>query len=298
MPELSGQMAVANTRKKPHHPAQVSPRSHLTSVVAGTPLRYNLPTPKPDCLMKLEPDTYALLSVDPWFSKLPQNLQQKLLSMGVQKHLPAGQAIVRRGQANSGLFCLLEGVVLAMSELEPGNEGVMAHFAPPAWFGETGLADGGAHTHTMKTESPCRVMHLPRSSLLTLLNEEPQLWHHISLLLTAKLRIAFFVLDEMIKLSPEQRIARRLLIQAAGLGLRHAYQPHIDIQQEQLAQTLGMGRSTLNPILRKWSAAKWIQLTYGRITILNLDELKVLAGYETWPESYKAALKTASVEQL
>lgn len=247
--------------------------------------------------MKLETDVSRVLAVDPWFSKLPPNLQHKLLSMGAQKHLPAGQAIVRRGQPNSGLFCLLEGVVLAMNELEPGNEGVMAHFAPPAWFGEIGLVDGGTHTHTMKTESPCTVMHLPRSNLLTLLNEEPQLWYHLSLLLTAKLRIAFFVLDEMIKVSPEQRVARRLLMQAAGLGLRQTYQPHIDIHQEQLAQTLGMARSTLNPILRKWSAAKWIQLTYGRITILNLEELKVLAGYETWPESYKDALKIASPEQ-
>lgn len=246
--------------------------------------------------MKLETDVYKLLAVDPWFSKLPPGLQQKLLSMGVHKHLPAGQAIVRRGQPNSGVFCLLEGVVLAMNELEPGNEGVMAHFAPPAWFGEIGLVDGGTHTHTMKTESPCTVMHLPRSNLLTLLNEEPQLWYHLSLLLTAKLRIAFFVLDEMIKVSPEQRVARRLLMQAAGLGLRQTYQPHIDIHQEQLAQTLGMARSTLNPILRKWSAAKWIQLTYGRITILNLEELKILAGYESWPESYKDALNTAPTE--
>ena len=105
MPELSGQMT---------HDAQVSPRSEMTRVVASTPLRYNRPTPKSDCLMKLEPDTYPLLSVDPWFSKLPKDLQHKLLSMGVQKHLPAGQAIVRRGQPNSGLFCLLEGVVLVV----------------------------------------------------------------------------------------------------------------------------------------------------------------------------------------
>ena len=185
---------------------------------------------------------------------------------------------------------LLEGVVLAMNELDPGNEGVMAHFAPPAWFGEIGLADGGAYTHTMKTTSPCTVMFLPRSAILSLLQETPQLWHHIALLLTAKLRISFFVLDEMIKPPAEQRVARRLLILAAGLGLRQTYQPHIDIQQEQLAQTLGMGRSTLNPILRRWSDAKWIQLTYGRITILNLDEIKAQAGYENWPEMYKNAL--------
>lgn len=242
----------------------------------------------------MAPDTSRLLAEDPWFSKLPQTLQQRILTYGIVKHIPAGQSIVRRGQANSGLYCLLDGVVLAMNELDPDNEGVFAHFAPPAWFGEVGLADGGPYTHTMKADAPSTVLHLPRSALLSWLQEEPQGWHHISMLLTAKLRIAFFVLDEMVKPPAEQRVARRLLIQAAGLGLRHTYRPHIDIQQEQLAQTLGMARSTLNPILRKWSDAKWIQLTYGRITILNLDELKALAGYENWPEMYKEALNTPS----
>lgn len=242
--------------------------------------------------MNLDAGISKLLATDPWFSKLPQSLQHKLLSIGMLKQVPAGQSLVRRGQPNHGLFCLLDGVMLAMNELEPGNEGVMAHFAPPAWFGEIGLVDGGPYTHTMKTESACTVMHLPRTALMSLLQDDPQLWFHLSLLLTAKLRIAFFILDEMVKLSPEQRVARRLLIQAAGLGLRQTYQPHIDIHQEQLAQTLGMARSTLNPILRRWSTAKWIQLTYGRITILNLDELKILAGYESWPEVYKDALKT------
>lgn len=243
--------------------------------------------------MTLEAAPTQLLAADPWFSKLPPNLQHRLLSMGVQKRLPTGQAVVRRGQPNCGLYCLLQGVVLAMNELEPGKESVMAHFAPPAWFGEIGLVDGGAHTHTMQTDTPCTVLHFPRSALLSLLQQEPLFWHHVSLLLTAKLRIAFFVLDEVAKLPSEQRVARRLLIQAAGLGLRHTYRQHIDIHQEQLAQTLGMARSTLNPILRKWNDAKWIQLTYGRITILELDRLKELAGCDTWPAEYKDVLNAA-----
>ena len=242
--------------------------------------------------MKLEANATKLLAVDPWFSQLPPPLQHKLLSMAVQKHFPAGQAIMRREQANRGLFCLLSGVLLVMNELEPGREGVLAYFDAPAWFGETGLFDGGPHTHTIQTDTPCTVMHLPRPALLALLREEPQTWHHLGLLVTAKLRIACFALDELVKLSPEQRVARRLLAQAAGLGMRQSYKPHIDIRQEQLAQTMGMARSTLNPILRKWSNANWIQLTYGRITILNLDELKVLACYETWPAMYKDALSS------
>lgn len=242
--------------------------------------------------MKLAPDTSLLLAEDPWFTKLPHTLQQKILTHGIAKHIPAGQSIVRRGQANNGLYCLLDGVALAMNELAPDNEGVLAHLTPPAWFGEVGLADGGPYTHTVKADAPCTMLHLPRPALVSWLQDEPQGWHHISMLLSAKLRIAFFVLDEMVKSPAEQRVARRLLIQAAGLGLRDTYRPRIDIQQEQLAQTLGMARSTLNPILRKWSDAKWIQLAYGRITILNLDELKALAGYENWPEMYKEALKT------
>lgn len=240
--------------------------------------------------MSLDSSHTTLLSKDPWFSKLPQHVQQQLLSMAVIKEFPAGQSIVKRGQANGGLYCLLEGVVLAMNELEPGNEGVLAPFAPPAWFGEIGLVDGGPYTHTMNADTACSVLFIARTSLLSLLQEDPAVWHHISMLVTAKLRIAFFILDEMVKPPAEQRVARRLLIQAAGLGLGQTYRAQINIDQEQLAQTLGMSRSTLNPILRRWSEAKWVQITYGRITITNLEELKGLAGYDSWPDEYKEAL--------
>lgn len=267
------------------------------AVARGISLGYNWLTQETDWHMNLDTHARGLLAVDPWFSKLPQSLQEKLLSMAAHKSLPAGQTIVRKGRANSGLFCLLQGVVLVMNELEPGKEGVLAHFDPPAWFGEIGLFDGGAHTHTVQTDTPCTLMHIPRSALLALLSAEPQTWHHLSLLLTAKLRVSLFALDELLKLSPEQRVARRLLAKAAGLGTRQSYNAHIHIRQEQLAQTLGMARSTLNPILRKWCTAQWIQLTYGRITILNLDELKILAGYESWPAMYKDVLKTHSTPQ-
>lgn len=244
-----------------------------------------------DRLMPPDTSHIQILDHDPWFSRLPPHIQQQLLSMAVVRQIPAGQSIVRRGQANSGLYCLLDGGVLAMNELEPGNEGVLAPFAPPAWFGEIGLVDGSPHTHTMNADTACSVLFIARHSLLALLQEEPAVWHHIAMLVTAKLRIAFFILDEMVKPPAEQRVARRLLIQAAGLGLGQTYRAQINIDQEQLAQTLGMSRSTLSPILRRWSDAKWIQITYGRITITNLEELKGLAGYDSWPDEYKEALR-------
>lgn len=240
--------------------------------------------------MRLETDAAKPLAMDPWFSRLPRSLQDKLLSMGVTRRLPAGQVVVRRGQAHGGLFCLLQGAVLVMNELEPGNEGVLALFEAPAWFGEVGLFDGGAHSHTVQTDTPCTVMHLPRSALLAMLHDEPQAWYHLSLLMAAKLRLAFFALDERLKLSPEKLVARRLLAMAAGLGTRGSYKARIPIRQEHLAQSMGLARSTLNPILRNWCGIGWIQLTYGQILIQDLEALKAVAGIEGWPATYKDAL--------
>ncbi|HET8870550.1 MAG TPA: Crp/Fnr family transcriptional regulator [Aquabacterium sp.] len=269
----------------------------VLSVAVSMALGYNRLTQETVRHMNVDHNDSGLLAVDPWFSKLPQQLQQKFLAMAVHKSLPAGQTIVRQGQPHCGMFCLLQGAALVMNELDSCKEGVLAHLDPPAWFGEIGLFDGGSHTHTVQTDTPCTLMHIPRSSLLALLHAEPQAWHHLSLLLATKLRVSLFAMDEMLRLTPEQRVARRLLAKAAGLGTRQSYNAHIHIRQEQLAQTLGMARSTLNPILRKWSNAQWIQLTYGRITILDLNELKVLAGYETWPAMYQDILRAAPAHE-
>lgn len=230
------------------------------------------------------------LKFDPWFSKLPTEFQDRLLPIGVPQKVPAGRTIFYRGDENSGMYCLLQGSVLIMNEVAPGQDGLLLQLTPTAWFGEIGVFDDGAHTHSAEADSPCSLLHFPRAPLLAILKKDPEYWQHLSKLLTTKLRLAFFAFDEFVRLPNETRLARRLLMVAAGAGHSKRFNPVIDLHQEQLAQSLGISRTTLNPILRKWADDGLITLSYGRITIDNVERFKEVAGYENWASVYKEGL--------
>lgn len=230
------------------------------------------------------------LELDAWFTRLPEELRKQLIAIGSVRRVAPRQTLFERGQPGSGVYCLLEGTVLVMNEAEPGHDSVLGLLDPPAWFGETGLFDDGPHTHTVVSGTESTVLYLPRTLLLRLLDESPQYWRCFSLLLTAKLRLSFFLFDDSVKTPLEVRFARRLLLKAAGMGIRTAYRPSIDIHQKEMAEVMGVGRSSLNPLLGNLAKRGLVRVEYGRITILDLDGIKELAGFHRWAGVYRSLL--------
>lgn len=64
--------------------------------------------------------------------------------------VPAGRTVVRDGQT------VREFIVLMSGAASNGNGSVT--LTPGAYFGEMGLIDGTAHTQTIQTESPIRLL--------------------------------------------------------------------------------------------------------------------------------------------
>lgn len=228
------------------------------------------------------PTTPRILQHDPWFTQLPPQLRERLLHVAVPRALPARRRLFSKGDPTSGLFALLEGAVKIYGEHDPGHDGLIGYLSPPAWFGEVGLFDGLPRTHTIETAVPCQLLYLPLPALRAVLREEPAWWSDVARLMAQKLRLAFFVLDDMTQASAHMRVVRRILMLAHNLAHLSPPQRTINIQQEQLSQMLGLSRQTVNPILRQLATDKVIEVSYGRITIQDLDRLKDMAHYDHW----------------
>lgn len=111
----------------------------------------------------------------------------------------------------------------------------------------------------------------------------------MALLLTQKLRFASLALDELAKTPPQPRVARRLVWMSVGLNPQTA-RDTIDIRQDQLAEMMGMSRTSVNAMLREMQRDGLVQLTYGRIRLLDADRLKRVARYEQGqPDTPRAA---------
>lgn len=210
-----------------------------------------------------------------WFAALPPGRQQALLQAAIVQRIPAGAALFRRGDANSGLYCVLEGAFLAGAVSANAREATLAMLEAPQWFGEIAFFDDGPRTHDAEARVASRVLLVPRAALQRLLATDPEWWHHLGQLLAEKVRALFVSLEDMAILAAPQRVARRLLAMANGHGMLAPgiVRPTIAVNQEQLGAMLSLTRQTISEVLRDFEAQGWLKRRYGAIELLDLGAL-------------------------
>lgn len=233
-----------------------------------------------------------ILPAGPLFYGLPEPLRVPLLALGLPRKAVPGQRIVTRDQPHSGLYCIVQGSVDLMNAPAAGQDCFLLSLDAPAWFGELGLFDGGPHPHEVRGRTPCAFLFFPRDALLALLAAEPGLWCWLGKLLSLKLRLSCFALDELSHMSTETKLARHVLVKAAGFGTGAASTRDISIQQEHLAHGIGVTRASITPILQDWRRRGIVQLRYAGITLLDLEQLKSIAAFSDWPLPMRELLTT------
>ncbi|MCT7318098.1 Crp/Fnr family transcriptional regulator [Ralstonia sp. CHL-2022] len=213
-----------------------------------------------------------------WFGGLGKPLQELLIDMAIVRRLADGEVLFRRGDPPDGLYCVVEGGIRVRATTADGREALLAVLEPVNWFGEIGVFDNQARTHDARGEGDTVLLHMPQTALMDLLERAPQHTHAFALLLTHKLRLAFSVLEETALLPASVRVARRLLLMAAGYGdLRLGTRRVLRVPQEQLALLLALSRQTVNLVLKDFQARGILRVAYGEIELLDLPGLRDIA---------------------
>ncbi|WP_322048193.1 Crp/Fnr family transcriptional regulator [Paraburkholderia sp. J67] len=231
----------------------------------------------------------AVLERSTWFASVPAALRASLRAAGRVRTLRAGERLFLRGDPADGVYCVLEGAVRVCAASAGGREALLALMGPASWFGEIALFDAGMRTHDAYAERDTTLFHVPRAALAALLDETPAYWHDFGRLLAQKLRIAFTAIEESALLSAAPRVARRLLLLAAGYGdagldapgdvaqnaaRPDAARPVVHVPQEDLALMLALSRQTVNQILRQFERDGLLLLRYGEIEIVDAARLE------------------------
>ncbi|MEJ5058382.1 MULTISPECIES: Crp/Fnr family transcriptional regulator [unclassified Pseudomonas] len=211
-----------------------------------------------------------------WFSHLPVSLQDSLLSAARVRQLSAGQRLFQRGDPPCGLYAVLEGAVRIGAVNEHGKEALLSLVEPPHWFGEICLFDGQPRTHDAFGLGPCTLLHIPQTTLLAMLDDQPAHWRQMALLMSQKLRLTFINLEQLSLMPAPTRLAHRLLMIAEGYGEIDEPRRVLQLPQEQLASLLSLSRQTTNQILKDLQGQGILKLGYGEIEILDVQRLRAL----------------------
>jgi CRP-like cAMP-binding protein len=216
-----------------------------------------------------------LLARGRWFAALPPGHRTALLQAGRLLRLPAGATLFQRGDANAGLYAVLDGAVRVGASDTPGREAVLSLLGPPQWFGEIACIDGGPRTHDAATTAPTTLLLVPQAALLALAEADAQWWRLLGQLLAEKVRALFAGLDDLTQLDAAARVARRLLAMAQGHGMLApgVAQRSVAVNQAQLGAMLSLSRQTVSEVLRDFEARGWVRRGYGAVELLDWDAL-------------------------
>jgi CRP-like cAMP-binding protein len=224
----------------------------------------------------------ALLSPNPWFASLPAAERRALLGAAERQRLAPGEMLFRQGDAvppgTGAFYGLLRGRLKASSLREDGKEAILVVLEAGNWFGEISLIDGQPRTHDATALGEAEVLAVPRRAFDTLM-KRPGFARGVSLLLAARVRSLYGMVEDATLRSTRARVARRLLLLARGDATQASDpRPVVPVSQESLAMMLGITRQTLSKELAVLVEAGAIVLGYRRIEIRSLSALRDLSS--------------------
>lgn len=209
-----------------------------------------------------------------WFAERSPALQEILWQQGQLKTLSSKQRMFARGQAFDGIYAVLDGMLRISGHHAAGKEALLAWVFPGQWFGEIALIDGLSRTHEVVAEQDALLLWIPAEALHRLLQQHPEYWRDMALLVTHKIRLLMQYFEEASVSSVETRLISRLMFMAQSVNPLSEAPTRLHLSQEQLADLLAVSRQTANQCLKQFEHKGWIRLGYRYIDLLDIDALQ------------------------
>ncbi len=211
-----------------------------------------------------------------WLKDYPLEIAESLVLEGQLVNLNVGEWAQAEGDDRSGLFVVIDG--LLHSYYAPlGDRVIMVGFAEPgSVIGHTTRYSGGPRHVTAVCAEPSIILEVSESGLDRVAAQSPEIWRAIASFAYNSMRNALRLAAEVISLQPRERIAARLLTIPKSENLGGV--PVIKVSQEMLGEMIGVTRKTINQHLSTFEHDGLIRVGYGRIELLDLAGLEVLAS--------------------
>jgi CRP/FNR family transcriptional regulator, cyclic AMP receptor protein len=185
-----------------------------------------------------------------------------------------GQVVFTTGDPGDTLIVVLTGRVKVVVRSADGGELTLTIIGPGATLGELSVADGGPRSADAETLEECRLLFIPRATVLDICSRVPSVAEALTGALAATLRRLTEATSDLIFLDMPRRVAKILLSQPPGEdgALRLA------LTQEELAHQVGSTRQSVNAALRGFEKRGWIEVHGRSVTVKQAAALRRFAG--------------------
>ncbi|WIM95551.1 Crp/Fnr family transcriptional regulator [Actinoplanes oblitus] len=195
-----------------------------------------------------------------------------LVECGVRRSFRPGQHLLRQGEEGSWVAALLHGRVRVTYAAAPGQEILLAVRGPGDLLGEFGYGDREPRSASALALEPC-VASLVTDQRFTAWLTTRRIRAHLDRYVLAKTREAADLAWRLTRCRPAQRLAALVLTIVAADGARSG-PATVPMSQAELAEAIGVARSSVTPILADWKARGLVAIERSHMTVLSLDALR------------------------
>ena len=195
------------------------------------------------------------------------------------KEYKRGQLVFSEGDEGVGFYIVIRGRVKVYKVSPDGKEQIMHIFGPGQPFAEVPVFEGARYPANAEAKELCRLFFFPKSSFVSLIQENPSLAMNMLASLSLRLKQFSHLIEALSLKEVPGRLASYLLYLSDKNGSIDIFE--LDIAKSQLASLLGTIPETLSRIFAKMGSRELVRINGPQISIIDRRGLEDLAEGES-----------------
>lgn len=216
------------------------------------------------------------------FAGWPEAALRRLAQAASVSIHAAGTVLVAHARPTPSLVFVLEGATQASITEPSGRRVTFLYDASTLVYGLAPMLDGGEMMHELIAVDTVSVMSLPFDAVRAELNATPELWPSVAVEMCSRYRRVSAQMTRFVFDAPRVHMAALLLslVEQEQSAVADGTPIVIDMRlsQERLAEMLAISRQWTAQIIQEMVREGLLQWRYGRVTLLDLERLRALAG--------------------
>lgn len=209
------------------------------------------------------------------FRSLPAGDLEALAAASRSRTFRRGQIVFTAGDPGDTLIVVISGRIKVVVRSADGGELTLTIIGPGDVLGELSVADGGPRSADAETLDECRLLLVPRETILDVCSRAPAVAQALTASIAATLRRLTEAASDLVFLDMPRRVAKVLLGQPRGDdGV-----VRLTVSQEELAHQVGSTRQSVNAALRGFERRGWIDVHDRTVTVKQPAALVRFAGH-------------------
>ena len=220
--------------------------------------------------------TEQMIRAVPLFSDLEISRLHDILEFSVIQKYKKNSMIVCEEEAESRFYLIHSGRVKISRITEEGREAVFAFLGEGDFFGEMCIFKDQVSATNVTTTEESQLIHLHRSHLLQIMNDNPQVSINLLKEMTQRLRRRNAQIRSLTMQNATQKVANTLLRFADDLGSINMGQVEISRlpAHRDIAGMVGTSRETISRAIRSLTKKGFLRKERGRLIICDYNNFR------------------------